>query len=414
MNLDLNLGPIPEPQPGSVPTDPVNLDDWIENPSDRLREATNRLRARQRWRRWRQVQIPPEAQNISLELNQLMVNSGDQSTLQTGEGSAPADERMNEVPKTCENNNGIIEDETAEKNDEIEKGSGNDGSFFDCNICLDLARDPVVTCCGHLFCWPCLYRWLHVHSDAKECPVCKGEVTIKSVTPVYGRGNNIREPEEDSSLKIPLRPHARRVESFRQTLQRTAFLPVEEMIRRLGGRFDLTRDFLQPQEPDGAHETVETSLLNRILTSRARREQNLVPPDDVVDLTQSDMSSPEIGDNRRVHSRVQSLLLRRSQSHRTPLHSLSSALSSAERLVDAFFRNQPVGRNQEQPQPVDDRDSFSSIAAVINSESQMDNAMEIDSMVSLSTSSSRRRNDASRGSDVDSGDSRAHRRRRLN
>ncbi|KAG6690653.1 hypothetical protein I3843_10G025200 [Carya illinoinensis] len=414
MNLDLNLGPIPEPQSGSVPTDPVNLDDWIENPSDRLREATNRLRARQRWRRWRQVQIPPEAQNISLELNQLMVNSGDQSTLQTGEGSAPADERMNEVPKTCENNNGIIEDETAEKNDEIEKGSGNDGSFFDCNICLDLAGDPVVTCCGHLFCWPCLYRWLHVHSDAKECPVCKGEVTIKSVTPVYGRGNNIREPEEDSSLKIPLRPHARRVESFRQTLQRTAFLPVEEMIRRLGGRFDLTRDFLQPQEPDGAHETVETSLLNRILTSRARREQNLVPPDDVVDLTQSDMSSPEIGDNRRVHSRVQSLLLRRSQSHRTSLHSLSSALSSAERLVDAFFRNQPVGRNQEQPQPVDDRDSFSSIAAVINSESQMDNAMEIDSMVSLSTSSSRRRNDASRGSDVDSGDSRAHRRRRLN
>ncbi|XP_041027591.1 uncharacterized protein LOC121267670 isoform X1 [Juglans microcarpa x Juglans regia] len=414
MNLDLNLGPIPEPQPGSVPTDPVNLDDWIEDPSDRLREAI-RLRARQRWRRWRQFQIPPEAQNISLELNQLMVNSGDQSTIQTGEGSSPADERMNEVPKTCENNNGIIEDETAEKNDDIEKGSGNDGSFFDCNICLDLARDPVVTCCGHLFCWPCLYRWLHVHSDAKECPVCKGEVTIKSVTPVYGRGNNIREPEEDSSLKIPPRPHARRVESFRQTLQRTAFLPVEEMIRRLGGRFDLSRDFVQPQEPDGAHETVDrTSLLNRILTSRARREQNLVPPDDVVDLTQSDMSSPEIGDHRRVQSRVQSLLLRRSHSHRTSLHSLSSALSSAERLVDAFFRNQHVGRNQEQPQPVDDRDSFSSIAADINSESQMDNAMEIDSMVSLSTSSSRRRNDVSRGSDVDSGDSRAHRRRRLN
>ena len=29
---------------------------------------------------------------------------------------------------------------------------------FACNICLELARDPVVTLCGHLHCWPCLYR----------------------------------------------------------------------------------------------------------------------------------------------------------------------------------------------------------------------------------------------------------------
>lgn len=31
-------------------------------------------------------------------------------------------------------------------------------SLFECNICLELARDPVVTLCGHLYCWPCLYR----------------------------------------------------------------------------------------------------------------------------------------------------------------------------------------------------------------------------------------------------------------
>src|SRR5579862_5295617 len=31
---------------------------------------------------------------------------------------------------------------------------------FECNICFDAARDPVVTQCGHLYCWPCLHRVL--------------------------------------------------------------------------------------------------------------------------------------------------------------------------------------------------------------------------------------------------------------
>lgn len=426
MNLDLNLGPGPEPESGPISNEGVNLDDWIGEPLQRISEAV-RYRARQRWR-WRHLphppelhlpdfRLPPEAQNISVELNQFLVNSGHGSALQAGEGSVAAEERMEEAPKACENVNGVAENEGSQKKDDVEKGGGNDGDFFDCNICLDLSREPVVTCCGHLFCWPCLYRWLHLHSDAKECPVCKGEVTVKSVTPIYGRGNNVRGPEEDSAIKIPPRPQARRVESLRQTLQRNAFaLPVEEMIRRLGSRIDLTRDLVQPNEQDAARETAErtTSLLSRFLTARGmRREQQNIgtPPGDVMGLAQNNVNAADAGDNR---SRVQSHLLRRTQSHRATLSTLSSALTSAERLVEAYFRSNPLGRNQEQAPPVDDRDSFSSIGAVINSESQVDTAVEIDSMVSLSTSSSRRRNDASRVSDVDSGDSRAPRRRRLN
>lgn len=410
MNLDLNLGPGPEPASAALSNEPVNLENWIDQPFHRIAEVIGLGPFRRRWPQ-------PEAHNVSSELNQLMVDSGTSSILQAGEGSVAAEGRINDVPKMCENINGILENETSEDKDDVEKSSGNDGSFFDCNICLDLARDPVLTCCGHLFCWPCLYRWLHVHSDAKECPVCKGEVTFKNVTPIYGRGNNVREPDDDSNLKIPLRPHARRVESLRQTIQRSAFtFPVEEMIRRLGSRFDLSRDLVQPTE-DTPRETADRThgLLNRILTSRAlRREQNQVAPTEVVDLTQDNITSIDTGENRR----LQSLLLRRTQSHRATLSSLSSALSSAERLVEAYFHNHPITpaavRNQEPSPPVDDRDSFSSIQAVINSESQMDTAVEIDSMVSLSTSSSRRRNEASRVSDMDSGDSRAPRRRRLN
>lgn len=421
MNLDLNLGPVDnssddsEPASGSYPNVAINLEDWLDNPVQQVREVVRNRN--HRWRSlWRQLPFPPETRNLALELI-----GGDAP--QTGEGSVASEDRPAEMAnKACENCTGFVEDDDLGKKKDGEKNNGDEGSFFDCNICLDLAKDPVVTCCGHLFCWPCLYRWLHHHSDAKECPVCKGEVTTKNVTPIYGRGNNAKEPDSDSSLKIPLRPPARRVESWRQAIQRTAFtIPMEEMIRRLGSTFDLSRELsqIQSRNSDGARESPERSntLLNRILTSRAMRRERAppVPSDDVIDLTEMSPPNYEARDNNR---RLSSLLLRRSNSHRAAsLSNLASAINSAESLaaVESYFHINPVERNQELPPPFDDRDSVSSIAAVIHSESQtVDNAIEIDSTVSLSTSSSRRRNDASRVSDVDSGDSRAPRRRRLN
>ncbi|MCD9645016.1 hypothetical protein HAX54_033658 [Datura stramonium] len=410
MNLDLNLGPVEsptddsEPVPASFPIEDMNLEDLLDG--YRFREVVRQRRSR--WRSaLRNIPVPAEARNIAMEFI-------GRSESQTSE--VVAEERPSEVANTCDNNNGYSHDEILGKKEHNEKDNSEEGgSFFDCNICLDLSKEPVVTCCGHLFCWPCLYRWLHLHSDAKECPVCKGEVTMKNVIPIYGRGTNVREPEEDSTLKIPQRPQARRVESWRQTIQRTAFtIPMDEMIRRLGSRFDLSQ--LQQLSPEGSHELPErsSSLLNRILTSRGlRREQNPVPPsDDVVDLTQTSPTNSDVWEGRRLSS----LLLRRSNSHRAAHYAnLASAFGSGGRLVEPYFRSNTVERNQEQPLPVDDRDSVSSIAAVIHSESQtVDTAAEIDSRVSLSTSSSRRRNDASRISDVDSGDSRAPRRRRLN
>ncbi|KAF7850096.1 hypothetical protein BT93_L5861 [Corymbia citriodora subsp. variegata] len=400
MNLDLNLGPVSE-RDIEMSTHIAHLGTLYEGRIRRITEAS-RMRGRQRWRR-RPTRISPDARNISMDLDQLVIDSGNITTSHAGEGSVPAEDRLAEGPKVCENNASFLVDTKSEKKDDMEKGSETDGSFFDCNICLDLARDPVVTCCGHLFCWPCLYQWLHIHSDVKECPVCKGEVTTKTVTPIYGRGNNTCRPEEDLTLKIPTRPIARRAESFRQVVQRSPLhFPMEDIIRHLGSRFDLTQDLTQPPESSDIRETSRSnSVLDRILTSRGmRREQNVVvpPPDDDVHFLRDNIPTTD-----RRESRQLSLLIRRSQSYRN-----ATAVP-----MESHFHDYNLGRNEEQPPSVDDRDSFSSIAAVINSESQMDTAVEIDSMVSLSTSSSRRRGDTSRTSDVDSGDSRATRRRRL-
>ncbi|KAL3841192.1 hypothetical protein ACJIZ3_025783 [Penstemon smallii] len=380
MNLDLNLGPFNnnssddnDPGSRSYPDVAMNLEDWLDVPVDPLREVISHRRRSL----WRHVPIPLETRNLALEL--IGINPS-----QTGDGSVATEELPDEA--------------------------------------LELAKDPVLTCCGHLYCWPCLYRWLHLHSDAKECPVCKGEVTVKNVTPIYGRTNTTRDTEVDSSLKIPIRPQARRVESWRQTIQRTVMtVPMEEMIRRLGSTFDLSRELaqLQSQNPDNPREPPDDRIINQILTSRAMRRERApsIPIDDVIiDLTETSPPNYEPRDNRRLSA----LLLRRSNAHRAA--NLTSVLNSAESLaaeslVESYFHSIPLVRNHNRhlPLPLDDRDSVSSIAAVIQSESQtVDNAIEIDSRVSLSTSSSRRRNDGSRISDVDSGDSRAPRRRRLN
>ncbi|XP_025090288.1 E3 ubiquitin-protein ligase RNF185-like [Pomacea canaliculata] len=80
---------------------------------------------------------------------------------------------------------------------------------YECNICLETANDPVVSMCGHLFCWPCLHQWLETRRQRPTCPVCKAGISKDKVIPIYGRGNpNPQDPRE----KLPPRPPGQRSE----------------------------------------------------------------------------------------------------------------------------------------------------------------------------------------------------------
>ncbi|KAJ7556689.1 hypothetical protein O6H91_05G093800 [Diphasiastrum complanatum] len=94
---------------------------------------------------------------------------------------------------------------------------------FKCNICFSVAQAAVVTFCGHLFCWGCLYPWLHIHSSNNECPVCRGGIPENSIVPIYGRGNASEATsaagggsEAPGVESLPPRPRAPRIESLRQ------------------------------------------------------------------------------------------------------------------------------------------------------------------------------------------------------
>lgn len=96
---------------------------------------------------------------------------------------------------------------------------------FHCNICLDAVNEPVVTQCGHLYCWPCLYQWLEpgiITSSEQRgsfgrpvCPVCKAPCSVSTVIPIYALVEQPRLPsrsettcwntgsvERDNSLRL--------------------------------------------------------------------------------------------------------------------------------------------------------------------------------------------------------------------
>ncbi|KAJ0511166.1 putative Zinc finger, RING-type [Helianthus annuus] len=102
----------------------------------------------------------------------------------------------------------------------VDKSENSVSSTFECNICLDTVQDPVVTLCGHLYCWPCIYKWIQYQETSLEtfenenakCPVCKTEISEKDIVPLYGpnlvtsnNGTDEKGPSDVGEV-IPPRP----------------------------------------------------------------------------------------------------------------------------------------------------------------------------------------------------------------
>lgn len=77
---------------------------------------------------------------------------------------------------------------------------GDSSSYYSCSVCLETDMDdPVVTACGHLYCWTCLFKWLD--SGQSRCPICSTNVERTEVTPLYvGRLESTAPNSADRSL----------------------------------------------------------------------------------------------------------------------------------------------------------------------------------------------------------------------
>nr|XP_043067996.1 E3 ubiquitin-protein ligase RNF185-like [Drosophila bipectinata] len=114
--------------------------------------------------------------------------------------------------RTIADNDAVTLDPTGQNLEEVNRANGrepNDGSLYDCNICLDTAKNAVVTMCGHLYCWPCLHQWLLTRPSRKVCPVCKSVISAEKVIPLYGRNSA---QHNDPRYIGPPRPRGQRTE----------------------------------------------------------------------------------------------------------------------------------------------------------------------------------------------------------
>ena len=53
-----------------------------------------------------------------------------------------------------------------------------------CPLCDKSLKSPVVTRCGHIFCWPCISKALE---GSEVCPTCNKTVARGDLVPIYGQ-----------------------------------------------------------------------------------------------------------------------------------------------------------------------------------------------------------------------------------
>ena len=106
-------------------------------------------------------------------------------------------------------------------------GSGSRGtSPLGYNICTDPVIDPVITTCGHMYCWAHLYRSLH-GDRTRGCQVCRTHLSLNINIISFYSMQDLPIPEQrrnhandlTSAMAIPPCPTAPTIHSGQELIQ---------------------------------------------------------------------------------------------------------------------------------------------------------------------------------------------------
>lgn len=93
--------------------------------------------------------------------------------------------------------------------------------FGQCSVCLETpATDPILTLCGHIFCWPCILQW---SKQKLRCPTCRRAMTLSTVIPIYTGAGAVEDESEDAApAGIPPRPQPPHLVLYSPTASRSS------------------------------------------------------------------------------------------------------------------------------------------------------------------------------------------------
>ncbi|MEN2495803.1 MAG: hypothetical protein MHMPM18_000394 [Marteilia pararefringens] len=136
--------------------------------------------------------------------------------------SQPSENHSHNLQESVESKDGneMSEKEnrsSSEKVEPAETKSKATKELFNCNICFETVTSPVVTDCGHLFCWPCIYQWMEM-ANGNSCPCCNANISTESINPIYGHDVPNNDPRND----VPERPTKARDDSNYQARTSTS------------------------------------------------------------------------------------------------------------------------------------------------------------------------------------------------
>jgi hypothetical protein len=57
-------------------------------------------------------------------------------------------------------------------------------NYIECFICMEAAKTPVTSGCGHIFCWKCINQWLS-DKETHTCPICKNGIDLNKMIRLY-------------------------------------------------------------------------------------------------------------------------------------------------------------------------------------------------------------------------------------
>ncbi|KAF1743325.1 hypothetical protein MXB_2347 [Myxobolus squamalis] len=82
-----------------------------------------------------------------------------------------------------------------------------DNNDISCPICLDEPLPPVITKCGHIFCWKCIVEYILFFYPEKscKCPICYHPVTVNDIRVIIWRYIESLEPSSLISLDLCVR-----------------------------------------------------------------------------------------------------------------------------------------------------------------------------------------------------------------